>query len=234
MASKVLTCSVSASPSAGVLNRGCSKKLLSPSSVVNFPLTRKPSSRLSVIRAQAGGDNKEGNSHNVDVNVHKNHNQNQSTAVERRPRRFAMDVSPFGLIDSLSPMRSMRQMLDTMDRLFEDAMTMPGGVGEVRAPWDMMEDDNEIKMRFDMPGLSKEDVKVSVEEDMLVIKGEHKKEEGGNDAWGTRSFSSYDTRLQLPDNCEVDKIKAELNNGVLFISVPKAKVDRKVIDVQIQ
>jgi len=129
----------------------------------------------------------------------------------------------------------MRQMLDTMDRLFEDAMTMPGGVGEVRAPWDMMEDDNEIKMRFDMPGLSKEDVKVMVEDDMLVIQGESKKEEGeGDDAWSRRSYSSFDTRLQLPDNCELDKIKAELKNGVLYVTVPKTPVQRKVIDVQIQ
>lgn len=139
----------------------------------------------------------------------------------------------------MSPMRTMRQMIDTMDRLFEDTMTFPGrnrasGAGEIRTPWDIHDDENELKMRFDMPGLSKEDVKVSVENDMLIIKGEHKKEEGGNDehSWG-RNYSSYDTRLTLPDNVERDKIKAELKNGVLFISIPKTKVEKKVVDVQI-
>lgn len=110
-------------------------------------------------------------------------------------------------------------------------MIMLGGVGEVCVLWDMMEDDNEIKMRFDMLGFLKEDVKVFVEEDMFVIKGEYKKEEGGNDVWGIRSFSFYDIRFQLFDNCEVDKIKVEFNNGVLFIFVFKVKVDCKVIDV---
>lgn len=142
-------------------------------------------------------------------------------------------------------MRTMRQMLDTMDRMFEDAMTFPGstrnGTGEIRAPWDIIEDEKEIKMRFDMPGMSKEEVKVSVEDDMLVIKGEHKAEEGegegeeGKDSWWRgKSESNYDMRMVLPDNCEKDKVKAELKNGVLLVSVPKTKVDRKVTDVEIQ
>ncbi|KAH9611780.1 hypothetical protein KSS87_011694 [Heliosperma pusillum] len=238
MASKALTCA--SSPLVGsksvVIPNGSVG--LGPCSVsfLGYP-TKKHCPRVAVVRAQqqAGEDG----SHRLDVQVQKsntNQNQNQGAVVQqRRPQMTAFDVSPFGLIDSLSPMRTMRQMLDTMDRLFEDAMTMPGGTNEVRAPWDVKEDEAEIKMRFDMPGLDKEDVKVSVEGRVLVIKGEHKAEESGeNESWGRRSFSSYSTKLQLPGNCELDKIKAELKNGVLYISVPKVKVERKVVDVQIQ
>lgn len=140
----------------------------------------------------------------------------------------------------------MRQMLDTMDRIFEDAMVLPGrrsqAGGEIRSPWDIQEDEHEIRMRFDLPGLSKEDVKVSVEDDVLVITGEHKKGQGGEgskaedggDSWWSRSYSSYNTRLQLPENCDKDKVRAELKNGILFITVPKTKAEKKVIDVQIQ
>lgn len=123
-------------------------------------------------------------------------------------------------------------MFESIDRLFDDALTFPAA--ELRAPWDAKEDGNKIKMRSDVPGLSKEDVKVYVEDDKLVIKGEHKEEKDEDKSWSERSYGAFYTWLRLPDNCEKDKIKAELKNGVLFISIPNTKAERKVIDVDIQ
>lgn len=150
-------------------------------------------------------------------------------------------------MDPFSPMKTMRQMLDTMDRLFEDTVSFPGtmtrrsesnGGLEMRAPWDIMEDEKEVKMRFDMPGLCKEEVKVSVQDDMLVIKGEHKKEEGGEDKgdswWKERSVSSYNMQMILPDECDKSKVMAEFKNGVLLVTVPKREVEHKVVDVEIK
>lgn len=149
----------------------------------------------------------------------------------------------------MSPMRTMRQMLDTMDRLFDDSMgfpmssrrsSSPAATGEVRLPWDIVEDEKEVKMRFDMPGLDKDEVKVMVEDDTLVIRGEHRKEDGaaegsgGDGWWKERSVSAYDMRMALPEECDKSKVRAELKNGVLLVSVPKTEVERKVIDVHVQ
>nr|CAI96514.1 26.8kDa heat-shock protein [Triticum turgidum subsp. dicoccum] len=198
--------------------------------------------------ASAAQENRD---NSVDVHVSRQDGGNQQgNAVQRRPRHAGFDISPFGLVDPMSPMRTMRQMLDTMDRLFDDAVGFPtarrslAAASEMpRMPWDIMEDDKEVKMRFDMPGLSREEVKVMVEGDALVIRGEHKKEagegqgeaaEGGDGWWKERSVSSYDMRLALPDECDKSQVRAELKNGVLLVSVPKRETERKVIDVQVQ
>ncbi|KAM3229787.1 hypothetical protein ACQJBY_060545 [Aegilops geniculata] len=205
------------------------------------PLSTGRTRPLSV--ASAAQESRD-NSVDVQVSQAQNGGNQQGNAVQRRPRRAGFDISPFGLVDPMSPMRTMRQMLDTMDRLFDDAVGFPTAASEMpRMPWDIMEDDKEVKMRFDMPGLSREEVKVMVEGDALVIRGEHKKEagegqgeaaEGGDGWWKERSVSSYDMRLALPDECDKSQVRAELKNGVLLVSVPKRETERKVIDVQVQ
>ncbi|KAI3732266.1 hypothetical protein L1987_63470 [Smallanthus sonchifolius] len=192
--------------------------------------------RLTLVKAQAGNDS------SVDVQVSNNQNKGGNTAHSPVERRTSSAISPFGLLDPLSPMRTMRQMLDTIDKMFDDSMALPMrnySGWNIRSPWDIQDDENEIKMRFDVPGLSKEDLKVFVEDNMLVIMGElkqgHQEHEGGeNGSWAKQNYSSYHTRINLPENCEKDKIKADLKNGVLLISIPKMKVERKVIDVEIQ
>lgn len=199
---------------------------------LSFPSNQRRA-KGTIVRAESSSEGA--------IDVQKTNNKR---IAEQKPRAVerATKISPFGLVDPFSPMRTMRQMLDTMDRLFDDAFMVPTSsqgssrdkTTSVRTPWDIMDGENEIKMRFDMPGLSKEDVKVSVEDGVLVIKGGHKKEEGENDSWSARSYSSYNTRLALPENCETEKIKAELKNGVLNITIPKGKVEPKVMDVNVE
>lgn len=117
--------------------------------------------------------------------------------------------------------------------------------GRGRTPWEIKEGESEYKMRFDMPGMTKEDVKVWVEEKMLVVKAEKvpkkKNEEGNNgeleeegDEWSAKSYGRYNRRIALPENVEFGKITAEVKDGVLYITIPKAKSTTKILDINVQ
>lgn len=103
-------------------------------------------------------------------------------------------------------------MMNMMDQF----MDVPGRGGRRRG-WDVKEDEKAVYIKMDMPGVGKEDVKVSVEEETLIIKGEEAKE--NEEEINRRRFS---TRLDLPgDLYKLDEIRAEMKNGVLKVVVPK-------------
>ena len=107
-----------------------------------------------------------------------------------------------------------------------------GGIGyrRGRTPWEIKEGAMEYNMRFDMPGMSKDDVRIWVEGNMLVVKAEKrpqmvdsKGDEGTEEkAWSAKSYGRYNSRILLPDNILVEMIKSEVEDGVLYIIIPKA------------
>ncbi|XP_021734611.1 small heat shock protein, chloroplastic-like isoform X2 [Chenopodium quinoa] len=100
----------------------------------------------------------------------------------------------------------------------------------VRTPWNTSEDEHEIKMWFDMPGLAGENIEVEVIDDLLYIKGD-----GGVDAFGNKILSPFDSRVQLPHYSWKEEITAVFKNGVLYITVPKiTKFEHKVIHVPVR
>ncbi|XP_065875537.1 heat shock protein 21, chloroplastic-like [Euphorbia lathyris] len=163
-------------------------------------------------------------------------------------------VSP-GLWDRFPTARTVQQMMETMERMIEDPFAYSSGgwqapqqspaaegsaFGRGRTPWEIKEGESEYKLRFDMPGMTKEDVKVWVEEKMLVVKAEKvidKKdgEEGeGEGEWSAKSYGRYSGRIALPENVEFEKIAAEVKDGVLYITIPKASVTAKILDINVR
>ena len=146
--------------------------------------------------------------------------------------------------------------METMERMVEDPFEYSGGwpsplpsemspYSRGRTPWEIKEGETEYKMRFDMPGMTKEDVKVWIEEKMLVVKAQKepkKKEEkyinreveGGDEEWSSKSYGKYSCRIALPENIQFEKIKAEVKDGVLYIVIPKASTSSKILDIYVQ
>jgi len=89
---------------------------------------------------------------------------------------------------------------------------------------DISEDDREYLIKAELPGIEKEEVKVSVEDGLLVISGERKAEqEEKNRKYHRieRSYGSFIRSFSLPDAADGSKIKADFKNGVLKVHVPK-------------
>ncbi|KAL6580560.1 hypothetical protein OROMI_008584 [Orobanche minor] len=105
-------------------------------------------------------------------------------------------------------------------------LNFPVGSAATRQNWKSKQTADGLILRMDMPGLGKEDVKVSVEQNTLIVKGEGKKksDEGGDDEIGR----SYSNRVDLSGKLyKTNAIKAEMKNGVLKVFVPKMKEEER-------
>jgi len=103
---------------------------------------------------------------------------------------------------------------------------------------DITEDDKNLFVHAEIAGMGKSDVKVSVNEDrMLILKGEKKKAEKKDDVnflRNERVFGEFERSFMLPDNVDVEKIQAKYDSGILELVIPKMEPPKpKEINVEI-
>ena len=143
--------------------------------------------------------------------------------------------------ERVSPLR--RFSLD-LDRLFDDFGFRPRffrrEVSDLAWVPDLeiFERNGRFNVRADLPGLTKDDVKVKVDAGMLTIEGERKQESETKREGYYRSERSYGTfyrAIPLPDGSRTDQIQATFKNCVLEISLPFSAEDRmaKTVDVKV-
>jgi HSP20 family protein len=128
-----------------------------------------------------------------------------------------------------------------MDRLFNDAFTRPGGFmgsqfrGSMPAI-DLWQDNDSVFVKASLPGFSADEVEISVTGDMLTLRGEHKEEtERKDEAYQMREnvYGSFERSILLPVPVEADQGRAEFENGMLTIRLPKSAQARpKTITVK--
>lgn len=126
------------------------------------------------------------------------------------------------------PAREMVTLREAMDRLFDDAFTRPFGMETgLRVPAvDLYQTDDEIVVHASLPGMKADDVQISITGELLTLKGEFKeKEEKKEKAYHLREqrFGSFERTVSLPTAVMADKAKAEFEDGVLTITLPKAE-----------
>ena len=91
---------------------------------------------------------------------------------------------------------------------------------------EVFESKDGVKIVAELPGVKSEDVKLSLENNLLTIRGEKKREaEERNERVQRyeRSYGSFERAFVLPNTVDGDKITADYQNGVLTVSLPKAE-----------
>ena len=91
---------------------------------------------------------------------------------------------------------------------------------------DLVNGDKEFVLRSEMPGVNKNDIKITVSEDSVSISGkvEKKKEEKKENYYYTeRAYSSWERTIPLPEKVKSDSAKATYSNGVLELTLPKVE-----------
>jgi HSP20 family protein len=160
----------------------------------------------------------------------------ESGGEERGVGRRERETRP-GFASS-NPFTLMRRFIDDMDRLFE-GFAGPGAMGllpridvgegaEGREgmwvpPVEVMEREGQLVVRADMPGLSKDQIHVDVEEGQLVISGERRREHEERRGGLYRSERSYGTfyrAIPLPEGIDPAQAKAIFKDGVLEVTMP--------------
>ncbi len=138
----------------------------------------------------------------------------------------------------------LREIEDLFDR-YTRAMGLPSSQSQeliTTGDWsprvDISETDNEFVIKAEIPEVKKEDVKVSVDNGVLTVRGERKqeKEEKGKKFHRVeRYYGSFVRSFTLPDNVDGTKIKASFKDGMLNLQIPKtAEAKPKPIEVKVE
>ena len=145
--------------------------------------------------------------------------------IVRRPRWF---LEPYDLFDEFDTM---------LDRFWGDfSLDLP----EFRAPRsELKELDDEYLMKFEMPGLNKEDIKFEIVNNTdIEIKGEKRTSETeveeGSYTKKEKHYNKFHQRLRLPKEVNVEKIEAKMENGILSVHLPKIEVKEEKTEVKVE
>jgi HSP20 family protein len=126
--------------------------------------------------------------------------------------------------------QNLRRLNSVLDEAFGTWPFQPEGSGSITAAWnpacDVFEDSESVKIAAELPGVKPEDVKLSLENNVLTIRGEKKQEaEERNERVHRyeRSYGSFERAFMLPSTVDADKVSADYRNGILTVIVPKAE-----------
>lgn len=128
------------------------------------------------------------------------------------------DDNPFTMMQ-----REMNRVFDTFNRDW-GLGAFPGSSGEFIPRLDVTEDDKAFTVKAELPGMSEQELDLSLSGDVLTLRGEkkeEKEEKNKNHYYCERSYGTFMRTVPLPRQVDTDKASANFNKGVLTITLPK-------------
>jgi len=140
--------------------------------------------------------------------------------------------------DSWSPFANLADIQEEMNRLFDTSLRRgrPAAATDYLASCDIYEEKDKLVVRLDLPGLRKEEVKVTLQQSVLNIRGERKIETPKDAIVYTqeRGAGTFTRAIQLPVPVDAGKIDANFRDGVLQVTLPKSEEAKpKQIEVKV-
>lgn len=137
------------------------------------------------------------------------------------------------------PFRDLRSLQDEMNRLFSSSFPRLSNQEEMSAGWspsvDIYESETQVILEAELPGMKREDFDLSIENNIITLKGERrfeKKDEGDNYHRVERAYGSFTRSFNLPRTISTEDIKAEYKNGILTVTLQK-KEEAKARKIEI-
>lgn len=139
------------------------------------------------------------------------------------------------------PFRDLRTLQEEVNRLFSTNLTRAfGDEGIGRGAWapsvDIYENKDQIVLEAELPGMKQEDFDLSIENNVITLRGERKfekTEDTDNYHRVERSYGSFTRSFTLPQTVSVEGATAEYSNGVLRVTLPKREETKaRRIDVK--
>ncbi|WP_262268673.1 Hsp20/alpha crystallin family protein [Microvirga yunnanensis] len=158
-------------------------------------------------------------------------------------------MTPFRPSGGMFPGDPFLSLHREMNRLFDDVFRgfgLPAAAGSqgqgdvgsvVNASMNVSETDKEIRITAELPGVTEQDIDVSLDDDVLTIRGEKKferKDDKENFHFVERSYGTFQRSLRLPYAVDSEQVRASFENGVLTVTVPKTGRPERSRRIQVQ
>lgn len=129
------------------------------------------------------------------------------------------------------PFSEMMSLRDAVNQLFEESFVSParfGGSGSLSLPMNVSETPESFIVEAVVPGLRPEDLEVTLEDNVLTIRGEVRQEQQAGDKQANyhimeRRYGRFSRSIALPTAVKADGIQATLEHGILRLEIPKAE-----------